>query len=189
MIAIIKRPEVAGLLLVFFLMQFSHGAYYAFFSIYMEQYEYTKTQIGHFWALAVLAEVVLFLLIPGMIKRYGAKKLMVASLVIAVIRWLVTAWYADSTMMIIVAQSMHAATFGLFHAVSIYLVHHYFTGKLQGRGQALYSSASFGAGGAAGSLASGYAWDLLGSTVTYLLAAGSVFIAVIVSLLLVRDVE
>ena len=189
MIAIIKRPEVAGLLLVFFLMQFSHGAYYAFFSIYMEQYDYSKTQIGHFWALAVLAEVVLFLLLPGMIKRYGAKRLMVASLAIAVIRWMLTAWYADSTLIMVVAQSMHAATFGLFHAVSIFAVHHYFTGKLQGRGQALYSSVSFGAGGAAGSLVSGYSWELLGAATTYLIASGSVFIAVIVSLLLVRDVE
>jgi PPP family 3-phenylpropionic acid transporter len=65
---------------------------------------------------------------------------------------------------------LHAATFGTFHASAIHLVHHYFRGRLQGRGQALYSSVSFGAGGAMGSLASGYAWESLGPFHTFVIA-------------------
>ena len=42
---------------------------------------------------------------------------------------------------------------------SIELFHRLFKGKLQGRGQALYSSISFGAGGAVGSYISGLLWD------------------------------
>ena len=74
--------------------------------------------------------------------------------------------------MLLLAQLLHAATFGTFHAAGIHLVHHYFRGRHKGRGQALYSSVSFGAGGAVGSLASGYAWQGLGPAMSYGAASG-----------------
>lgn len=186
---VVLQPAVLALFTVCFLMQFSHGAYYAFFSIYMEDHGYSKTIIGQYWAIGVLAEVVIFLFITTLINRYGAKLLLVTSLGIAAIRWVLTAYYIDSPLILLLAQIMHAATFGLYHAVAIYYVHHYFTGKLQGRGQALYSSVSFGAGGAIGSIMSGYSWESLGTTSTYLIASAGVFLAVIVALFLLEEVK
>jgi PPP family 3-phenylpropionic acid transporter len=52
------------------------------------------------------------------------------------------------------------------------LIHRWFSGRLQGRGQALYSSIGFGVGGGLGSFYSGYAWESLGPSATYLIAAG-----------------
>jgi PPP family 3-phenylpropionic acid transporter len=72
----------------------------------------------------------------------------------------------------LLAQVMHAATFGAFHAAAIHLVYHAFRGRHQGRGQALYSSLSFGAGGAVGSLWSGLAWEPLGPALTFTVATG-----------------
>ncbi|MEJ2322666.1 MAG: MFS transporter, partial [Gammaproteobacteria bacterium] len=43
--------------------------------------------------------------------------------------------------------------------------------KLLGRGQALYSSFSFGIGGTLGSLSSGYLWEYAGSLLTFLSSA------------------
>lgn len=186
---IIKRPEVAALLLVCFLMQFSHGAYYAFFSIYLEHYGYSKTVIGQYWALGVLAEIIVFLVIVKLLERYGAKKLLVVSLIIASIRWILTAFFAHSWWVIAISQTMHAATFGLYHAVVIYYIHHYFTGKLQGRGQALCNSLGFGAGGALGSLVSGYSWEAMGATATYLIASCSVAIAAVISIAVMKDIK
>jgi PPP family 3-phenylpropionic acid transporter len=80
-----------------------------------------------------------------------------------------------------VAQTLHAASFGLYHAVSIFLVHRLFTGTHQGRGQALYSSLSFGAGGATGSLLSGYLWKGIGPEAMFLLAAATSFTALVVA--------
>jgi len=184
---VVKRPEVMALFGVCFLMQFSHGAYYAFFSIYMEAHGYSKTIIGQYWALGVIAEVLVFLVMTLLISRFGAKRLLITSLVIAVVRWILTALYVDSAVIMFFSQIMHAATFGLYHAVAIYFIHHYFTGKLQGRGQALYSSLSFGAGGALGSLVSGYSWGTLGSTVTYLTASGSVMVAVVIAIIGIKN--
>ena len=62
----------------------------------------------------------------------------------------------------IFAQSLHAVTFGVYHVTAIQMIHQLFKGRHQGRGQALYSSLSFGAGGAIGSVYSGFAWDYFG---------------------------
>ena len=61
-----------------------------------------------------------------------------------------------------------------------------FSGRHQGRGQALYSSLSFGAGGAAGSFVSGMGWETIGPDNVYLLAAGLAFIALLIAWVWVR---
>ena len=167
---VLRRPEILAFFMVCFLMQFSHGPYYTFFSIYLEQHGYSKTAIGQYWAVGVVAEVLIFLAVPQLIKRYGSKKLLVMSLLLAVFRWFLTAFFVADPVMLFFSQCLHAVTFGLYHAVAIYLVHDYFSGKIQGRGQALYSSLSFGAGGATGSLVSGYSWEVIGPVMSYCLA-------------------
>ena len=84
------------------------------------------------------------------------------------------------------SQIFHAVTYGMYHAVSISLIHRYFTGYLQGRGQALYSSISFGLGGSFGSFLSGYYWDILGGQIIYLFASLFAFFGFLVSFILVK---
>ena len=71
----------------------------------------------------------------------------------------------------LLAQCLHAATFGVYHAAAIQLIHTYFKGKHQGKGQALYSSLSFGAGGALGSFYSGYVYEYFGALQMFVIAA------------------
>lgn len=168
---VLGRPIVMALLGVCFLMQASHGPYYAFFTIYLEDFGYSRSQIGQLWALGVLAEIGVFLLMPRLLPRFGARRLMLAAVGLTSLRWLLIAQFADSSPVIIFAQTLHGASFGLYHAVAIYLIHSLFTGTHQGRGQALYSSISFGAGGAAGSLVSGYLWTGVNPEAMYLFAA------------------
>jgi PPP family 3-phenylpropionic acid transporter len=170
---VLKRPAVLSLLGVCFLVQASHGPYYAFFSIYLENYGYSTGLIGQLWALGVVAEIGVFLLMPRLLPRFGARKLLLVAVGLTAVRWLLIAGYAGNVAVVTAAQTLHAASFGLYHAVAIYLVHCLFTGAHQGRGQALYSSVSFGAGGAAGSLASGYLWTGIGPQAMYLLAAAT----------------
>ncbi len=184
----LQRPVVLSLLGVCFLMQASHGAYYSFFSLYMEGFGYTTTVIGQLWALGVFAEIGVFLLMPVLMPRFGAYNLLLLAAVLTTLRWLLTAIYADNLLVMIFSQTLHAASFGLYHAVMIFLVHSLFTGGHQGRGQALYSSVSFGAGGAAGSLVSGYLWTGLGPQSMYFVAAATSLCAVAVVLFLVRDI-
>jgi PPP family 3-phenylpropionic acid transporter len=179
---VVKRPEVAALIVVVFLLQLSHGPYYTFYTIYMEEHGYSRTLIGLLWALGVIAEILVFLVMHRLIPRFGLRTLLLFSLFVAIIRWFMLAWFVDSLPFMVVNQLLHAATFGIYHAVAIQYFHSYFKGRHQGRGQALYSSMSFGAGGALGALLGGYAWTGLGSTTTYVSAAIVSIVAFIIAM-------
>lgn len=168
---VLRRREVVYLLILCFLLQASHGPYYTFFTIYLEDYGYSRGLIGQLWALGVIAEIGVFLMMHRWMPRYGARSLMLATVALTTLRWLLVAAFPEQLWIIAFAQILHAASFGLYHAVAIHLIHTLFKGRHQGRGQALYSSLSFGAGGAIGSLASGYLWDGFGAQWMYVLAA------------------
>ena len=168
---ILSRPAVIGLLLACFLMQASHGPYYTFYSIYMQEYGYSLATIGGLWALGVFVEVLIFMLMHTLVPRFGLRNLLLASLLLATVRWLLTGLLPENFILMLFAQALHAATFGIYHAAAIQLIHTYFGGKHQGKGQALYSSLSFGAGGAVGSLYSGYMFDYLGPATMFYTAA------------------
>lgn len=181
-IRVLKQPHILALLLICFLAQMSHGPYYTFYSIYLKQSGYSSSILGWLWALGVIAEIVLFMVMHRLMPRYGASFLLTAALLLTSIRWLLIGFFVDSLPVVIVAQCLHAASFGLYHAVAIELFHRNFQGRLQGRGQALYSAVSFGAGGAIGTLMSGAYWDVYSPQLIFGVAASISFIAYLVSL-------
>ncbi len=178
--SIVKRPEVLAFLSMCFLVQVSHGPYYTFYTIYLEQHGYSRSLIGQLWALGVIAEVIIFVFMHRWLPRFGIRKVLLLSLLLSSLRWLIIGFFPDSLILLLFAQLLHAASFGTFHAAAIAWVHHYFVGKNQGRGQALYSSIGFGAGGDIGSLFSGYFWLSPGPTVTFSLAAAASLLAFII---------
>jgi MFS transporter, PPP family, 3-phenylpropionic acid transporter len=168
---VLRRPDVLGFLAVCFLMQASHGPYYTFYSIYLDVHGYSRTEIGELWALGVVAEIGVFLVMHRLLLAWGARRVLLVSLALAALRWLLIGWCVDRPGIVLLAQTLHAASFGTYHAAAMYLVHQFFVGRHQGRGQALYSSLSFGAGGAVGGLYSGYTWAGAGPQWTYTCAA------------------
>ena len=185
-ISILKQPAVIAVLLVCFLGQLSHGAYYTFFSIYLHNHNYSSSTIGGLWALGVGAEIIVFLYMNTLLPKFGARKLLLAALALSALRWVLIGNFVDELVILLFAQTLHAASFGLYHAVSIELFHRLFRGKHQGRGQALYSSISFGAGGALGSYISGQLWDDGGATLIFNLSA---MVAVVAFLIAWRFVD
>ncbi len=177
LLQILKRPEVIAFLAVSFLVQMSHGPYYTFYTIYLEQYGYSRSLIGQLWALGVIAEIVIFLFMHRWLPRFGIRTVLLASLLLSTLRWLIIGFFPDSLTLLLFAQLLHAASFGSIHAAAMAWVHHYFTGNNQGRGQALYSSLGFGAGGAIGSLFSGYFWLSPGPAATFSVAAVATMLA------------
>ncbi len=168
---VIKQPKVLAFLAVSFLMLCSHGPYYTFYTIFLEEQGYSSYMIGVLWAVGVLAEIMVFLLMSRLLPVFGARKLLIVTLILTTIRWLMIGFFVTDLTMLFLAQLIHAFSFGVFHSVGISLVHDYFTGSHQGRGQALYSSVSFGAGVAVGSLISGLVWDRWGAGVLFVFAS------------------
>ncbi len=184
---VLMRRPVLALIAACFLLQASHGPYYTFYTIYMEHYGYSRAAVGQLWALGVLAEVGVFLLIPRLVPRFGLRNLFLASFALTTLRWLLIGWLPSDVAVMIFGQTLHAASFGVYHAVAIALFHRHFPGRLQGRGQALYSSLAFGAGGAFGSLYSGFAWESLGPGATYELASGLSALAFLITWFWIRE--
>lgn len=168
---VLRRPEIAAFLAACVLMQLSHGPYYTFYSIYLEANGYRKTVIGGLWALGVVCEIGMFLAMPRLLRHVPLARVLLISFAAAALRWLLIGFFPQQVAVLSLAQVLHAASFGSFHAAAVQLVHRFFTGHHQNRGQALYGSVSFGIGGALGSLYSGYTWEVFGAEVTYSLAA------------------
>ena len=178
---LLKRPEVLSLLVVSFLVQLSHGVYYAFYSIQLSDLGYDKITIAFLWALGVLAEIAVFFWMSSLFKNYSVRLLILLSIGLTIVRWLMIGFLADSILWLFFAQLLHAASFGLFHAAAIYLMDQYFTGKHHGKGQALYAATGHGLGVAVGMFIAGYAWAVGGSELAYIISSVAVVFAFIVA--------
>jgi PPP family 3-phenylpropionic acid transporter len=168
---VLRRADVIALLAACSCMSAAHGALYGFFSLHAEALGYSKTAIGALWTLGVLAEIVVFLAWPQLARRYSLRVLLIASFLCAAARFAAIGWGTHVLLLLVAAQLLHAATFGVFHAASVAAVHRLFTGRLQARGQTLYSSLSYGLGGGAGLLIAGWSWEALGPGLSFTLSA------------------
>ncbi len=171
--SVLKRPGVQALLAACLLSQLSFAPYYNFFTLFLARHDYTRGTAGFLWALAVLAEIGLFVVMGRLIGAVGARRLMLFVLSATAVRWLLTPLVVESLPLLVLLQLSHALTFGAYHALAVYYVQQYFPGSLQGRGQAFYNAAAYGVGGSVGSLGSGYLWQHVSPEAIFYCAAAS----------------
>lgn len=165
--------EARALLASGFCNAVAHGALYAFLSLHLAALGYSSTSIGMLWTLGVLAEIVVFLYLPKLFRRYALSTILAASLAAGVVRFLAIGWAASEFWIVLLAQVLHAGTFGSFHAASVAAVHRIFPESAHGRGQTLFSGVTYGAGAAAGFLVCGWAWDAGGAAAAFSLSAAA----------------
>jgi PPP family 3-phenylpropionic acid transporter len=168
---ILKQPTVIALLIGCALMVTAHGVLYNFYSIYLVEHGHSKGMIGLLWALGVVCEIFIFMLMPKIMARFSLKAILLVSLALAVLRFMILGIAVDSIVLLLFAQSLHAATFGSFHAASVEVITQFFKGKHQARGQAIYNSVAYGLGGTIGGLSGGYALQYIGGENTFLLSS------------------
>ncbi len=165
--AILRRTEVKVFFAACFLMAAAHGAYYTFYSIYLVDHGYSKATVGWLWAIGVICEVLVFLFLPRLTQRFDLKQILQASFFLAGLRFLMIGYGVQWFAVIVLAQVLHAASFGSYHAAAVALVHRYFKGRHQAKGQGYYTSISFGLGGTLGGLWSGWMWEPMGAALTF----------------------
>jgi MFS transporter, PPP family, 3-phenylpropionic acid transporter len=171
MMALLKRREVLAFFASTLLMIAAHAALYVFYSLYLARIGYSNTVIGLMWSLGVVVEIVFFYYQAPLFRRFGVRRLMIASLLLAAVRFLMIGFGAQSLLILLCAQVLHAASFGVHHSASVATLQRWFSGPLQARGQALYTSISYGLGGTLGGLILGGFWDTFGAQTVYLVAA------------------
>ncbi|OYY50793.1 MAG: MFS transporter [Methylophilaceae bacterium 17-44-8] len=168
---IVKQPPVIALLIGCSLMVTAHGVLYNFYSIYLAEHGYSKTMIGGLWAIGVVCEIGVFMLMPKIMSRFTLKTILLISLSLAVLRFSMIGLTPDHVYLLVLAQCLHAFTFGSFHAASVEVITQFFNGRHQAKGQAIYNSVAYGVGGTIGGLAGGFALQYLGGQYTFMLAA------------------
>ena len=152
-----------------FLMLLSHGTYYGFFSIHLDNLGYSSTFIGVAWALASIAEIFVMINSDRIFKRFSFENVLIFSFLAAAIRWVVL-FYATSAWLILISQLFHAATYGAFHVASILYIDKLSPDGAKTVGQAVNNAVTYGFGIMAGFLFNGYFFDIIGTSNLFMIS-------------------
>jgi MFS transporter, PPP family, 3-phenylpropionic acid transporter len=144
-----------------FLMLASHGTYYAFFSIHLEQLHFDRTFIGFAWGLASVAEIGIMLKSDIIFRRFSIRSVLVFSFVVAAVRWMIM-FIAVTSAMILFAQLLHALTYGAFHIACILYMDELSSEETKTFGQVANNAVSYGLGMMAGFMFNGYFFESYG---------------------------
>jgi len=153
-----KRPGVRRFLLVALLAQAGFGTFYVFYTLHLQAHHHDGLAVGLLWSTGVVAEIVMFWFVPGLIARFGASRLLGLSLGIGVARWTVTALCADSFAWMAAAQLTHAFSFAVFQSCLMRMMTVYFPGSRAAAGQSLLYGFSSGLGGVLGAAVAAVLW-------------------------------
>ncbi|MGD9078965.1 MAG: MFS transporter [Desulfobacterales bacterium] len=179
---IVKKKRLAGgarslldrhvLVFLFcaFLMLVSHGAYYGFFSIHLENLGFGSTFIGLAWALATVSEILVMLRSDQIFNRFSIKAVLIFSFMVAALRWFIL-FFVHSAAAILLAQVLHAVTYGTFHIASILYIDHLAPDKAKTLGQAVNNATSYGLGLMVGFFVNGYLYEITGSFALFMISS------------------
>ena len=177
----LRRPEILRFLCATALMQASHGAYYAYFSLHLDRHGYSRTAIGGYWTLAVAAEIGMMLLSSRLLEAAGPTRLISVSLGAAALRWLLL-MAGVNPWLLAFGQLLHAFSFGLFHVSAVHATHRLFPDGLRSSGQSLYSSLTYGLGNLVGFFGCAALVELLGVRGLFGLSSALALAALLISL-------
>ncbi|MDB5810699.1 MAG: transporter [Betaproteobacteria bacterium] len=177
---VMRQPQVIALIVACALMAVAHGPYYTFYSIHLVNYGYTKGAVGWLWSVGVICEIAIFFWMAHLFRAFTLRQVLIASFALTGIRFTIIAVCGDNLLLLLAAQTLHAASFGSFHAAALGYIHRFFRGRNQARGQAIYTSLSFGLGGTLGGLYAGYAWEHFGAVLTFAGAGACAFAGMVI---------
>ncbi len=161
---------LSGFYVACLLMQFSHGTYYGFFSIWMDSQGWAPWALGGLWTVGIVAEIAFMFWSARVMERIGAERLFVLAFAAAAVRWTVMS-ASPGLAGLALAQGLHALSFGAFHVAAVTLVHRTAPMSLRSTGQTLYSSLAYGVGSAGGSLLNGALYAAWGAAALFGLSA------------------
>ena len=171
------------LLAIAFIMQISHGAYYGFFSLHLAAAGFSGWQIGGYWVLGVLAEIVLMWRWSRPVQQTAPARVFALCLGLAALRWLGTGLSTDPVA-ITVMQLLHAASFAAFHVAAITWVKRLAPDARHAAAQGWYSAAGFGLGSTVGIMGCGVIAEAWGYAMAFYVCSAVALLGIPLALLL-----
>ena len=164
------KRRVIVFLFCAFLMLVSHGTYYGFYSIHLENLGYGSTFIGIAWALASISEIVIMINSNRIFRRFSIENVLVFSFMMAALRWFAL-FFTRSPAAILLLQMLHALTYGTFHIASILYIDSLTPDETKTLGQAVNNAVTYGLGLMVGFFLSGYLFESIGSFALFMISA------------------
>ena len=108
---VIRDPRVVALIAACALMAVAHGPYYTFYSLYLVDHGYSKAAVGWLWSVGVICEIAIFFWMAHLFRAFTLKQVLIASFALTAVRFAIIAWCADYLWLLVIAQTLHAASF------------------------------------------------------------------------------
>ncbi|MBT4905813.1 MAG: MFS transporter [Rhodospirillaceae bacterium] len=140
-LAFVRQPRFLAFVLAASAVQASHAVLNGFSSIHWKAAGHSELVVGLLWGGSVVVEIILFAFSGAVVARVGASRLLLLGAGTALVRWLIL---AETVALpgLIVAQAMHAITFGATYLATM----HYIAGNapegLKATAQGAYASLS-----------------------------------------------
>ncbi|WP_413699847.1 3-phenylpropionate MFS transporter [Psychromonas sp. KJ10-10] len=142
LLSTMKQPEVLLFLVIVGTIQGSHGAYYAFSTIYWDSLGISGSTIAWLWAISVFAEVLILRFNIKLFASWSVKQMLLLGLTGGVIRWWVLS-ATDNVYLLASVQTLHALTFAVTHLAAMRYISQQEPSKLVTY-QSLYSGVALG---------------------------------------------
>jgi MFS transporter, PPP family, 3-phenylpropionic acid transporter len=153
-----------------YLMLVSHGAYYAFLSIYLEHLGFDSGFIGFAWATASIAEIIVMVKSKKFFQHLSFERILAFSFPVAALRWVLLGTLR-SGVAILLLQILHAVTYGMFHMASILYMDHLSPEGTKTLGQSINNAVTYGLGLMTGFFVSGFLYERAGAQFSFLVSA------------------
>ena len=167
--ALLRAPGLRLLLLAGALHWACMTPYNIFFGIFLRDLGLPPVAWGLAYSVGVVAEMLVLLYFHRLHARFSLDALLAAAFVVSALRWLAVS-RLRSPVALILLQSLHGMTFGMFWSAAIAVVAATVPAPLRATGQALLVM-SINLGGAIGNLSMGALYDVSGPRTLFLLAA------------------
>lgn len=143
-----------------FLARFGMSAHYSFFSLFLQQLGIGDA-VGFVWAIGSAAEIPFIWFSGALIRRFGIRALLLASLLAVALRLAVYGLF-PTLPAVLAAQILHSLTLGVLLSVSVAYVNGKVRPEDRGLGMAVYNAVGIGLPAFLGSAGGGYLVERFG---------------------------
>jgi PPP family 3-phenylpropionic acid transporter len=154
-------------------VQGAHAVFYTFGTLHWRDQGLSAAWSGLLWAIAVLAEVVLFAFSGAVARRIGSVQLIVLAAGAAVVRWLAMG-FDPPLGLLVPLQLLHALSYGAAHVGAIHFMTETVPEGQGGSAQALYATTTSGIALGGAMLIAGPLYADYGGRAYWLMAAMAV---------------
>jgi PPP family 3-phenylpropionic acid transporter len=163
--ALLKQKRFVFLLVLAPLHWAGLTPYHGFLGILARDRGFSSFLIGAAFLVAVLAEVIAFIVFPRLRRRASLEALLAVTTGLTAVRWFLTSgmlFGEPSPAMLLGLQALHAASFGIFWGSTMAWLSDAVPPGIRATGQALFTSATFGVGNLVGYAVCGRLYDRTG---------------------------